>query len=126
MIPSYELIVAPLLFSFSVMNDIVTIMLNERFLKELFKPQEVCNKQALRKLFEDLAHASIMRLNGASMDKLYDLMTMAFKYQVFMAPRPVDLILVTMNHLDAIRNFVSSPAIQSQIDAAHEMIVEVS
>lgn len=33
-------------------------------------------------MFDKLAHASIMRLNANSMDKLYDLMTMAVKYQV--------------------------------------------
>ena len=33
-------------------------------------------------MFDKLAHASIMRLNPASMDKLYDLMTMAVKHQV--------------------------------------------
>ena len=33
-------------------------------------------------MFDKLAHASIMRLNSNSMDKLYDLMTKAVKYQV--------------------------------------------
>ena len=36
----------------------------------------------MKAMFEKLAHASIMRLNPASMDKLYDLMTMAVKHQV--------------------------------------------
>ncbi|XP_067010652.2 protein OSCP1 [Anabrus simplex] len=107
-----------------VMNDIGGIMFNERFLRELFKPLEAYNKLALRKLFEDLVHSSIMRLNKASMDKLYDLMTMAFKYQVFMASRPVDLILITLNHLDAVRNFISAPAIQKQIDTTYRMIMD--
>ena len=37
--------------------------------------------QVLKTMFDKLAHASIMRLNSNSMDKLYDLMTMAVKYQ---------------------------------------------
>lgn len=69
-------------FCFAVLNDITSIMLNEKFLDELFKPQKIYNKDALKNLFHDLAHASIMRLNEASMSKLYDLMTMVFKYQV--------------------------------------------
>ena len=36
----------------------------------------------MKAMFDKLAHASIMRLNPASMDKLYDLMTMAVKHQV--------------------------------------------
>ncbi|XP_069668604.1 protein OSCP1 isoform X2 [Periplaneta americana] len=115
----------PLLFlNLGVMNDIVGIMLNEKFLVQLFKPQVVYNKIALRKLFEDLAHASIMRLDTASMDKLYDLMTMAFKYQVLMARQPLELLLITMNHLDAIRNFVSTPVLQSQVDKTYMMLMK--
>nr|CAD7392939.1 unnamed protein product [Timema cristinae] len=111
--------------SMKVMNDITSIMLNEKFLGELFKPQEVYNKQALRKLFEDLAHGSIMRLNSASMDKLYDLMTMVFKYQVFNAQSPNDVVLITLNHLDSIRNFVTCLTIQKQVDMAHSMVMKM-
>ena len=45
-------------------------MFNKRFIEELFKPQEVYSKKALRTVFDRLAHASIMRLNTASMDKV--------------------------------------------------------
>ncbi|TKS82369.1 Protein OSCP1 [Collichthys lucidus] len=54
-----------------VMNDIITTMFNKKFLEELFKPQELYSKKALRTVFDRLAHASIMRLNQASMDKMY-------------------------------------------------------
>lgn len=37
---------------------------------ELFKPQELYSKKALRTVYDRLAHASIMRLNQASMDKV--------------------------------------------------------
>lgn len=58
------------LFTFAVMNDIITTMFNKKFLEELFKPQELYSKKALRTVFDRLAHASIMRLNQASMDKV--------------------------------------------------------
>lgn len=54
-----------------VMNDIITTMFNKKFLEELFKPQELYSKKALRTVFDRLAHASIMRLNQASMDKVW-------------------------------------------------------
>jgi hypothetical protein len=107
------------------MNETVGIMLNEKFLIQLFKPQAVYNRTALRKLFEDLAHASIMRLDATSMDKLYDLMIMAFKYQVVMACQPFELMLITLNHIDAIRDFVSTPALQIQVDRTYTMLMEV-
>lgn len=54
----------------AVRNDIMAIMLNRRFVEELFKPQELYSGRALRTVFDKLAHASIMRLNTPSMDKV--------------------------------------------------------
>lgn len=56
------------------MHDIVGTMFNKRFVEELFKPQDTYSKKAMRTVFDRLAHASIMRLNTASMDKVqYDI-----------------------------------------------------
>ncbi|XP_026866875.1 protein OSCP1 isoform X2 [Electrophorus electricus] len=112
--------------SLFVMNDIITTMFNNKFLEELFKPQELYSKKALRTVFDRLAHASIMRLNQASMDKLYDLMTMAFKYQVLLCPRPKDILLVTFNHMDAIKDFVrDTPTILSQVEETYKQLIEI-
>uniref|UniRef100_A0AAV2MAH6 Organic solute carrier partner 1 n=1 Tax=Knipowitschia caucasica TaxID=637954 RepID=A0AAV2MAH6_KNICA len=109
-----------------VMNDIISTMFNKKFLEELFKPQELYSKKALRTVFDRLAHASIMRLNQASMDKLYDLMTMAFKYQVLLCSRPKDILLVSFNHMDAIKDFVNdSPSILSQVDETFRQLIEM-
>ncbi|XP_077976868.1 protein OSCP1-like [Glandiceps talaboti] len=108
-----------------VMHDIIGTMFNKRFMDELFKPQDAYSKKAMRTVFDRLAHASIMRLNTASMDKLYDLMTMAFKYQVSLCLRPSDLLLVTFNHMDAIRIFVEdSPPIKSQVDNVYRLLIQ--
>lgn len=109
-----------------VMNDIITTMFNKKFMEELFKPQELYSKKALRTVFDRLAHASIMRLNQASMDKLYDLMTMAFKYQVLLCPRPKDILLVTFNHMDAIKEFIrDSPSILNQVDETFRQLIDM-
>ncbi|NXN91726.1 OSCP1 protein, partial [Rhinopomastus cyanomelas] len=108
-----------------VMNDIISTMFNKKFMEELFKPQELYSKKALRTVYDRLAHASIMRLNQASMDKLYDLMTMAFKYQVLLCPRPRDLLLVTFNHLDAIKEFIrDAPGILNQVDETFRQLID--
>ena len=68
---------------FQVMNDIVSTMFNRRFIEEIFsKHQPIYSRRVLKTMFDKLAHASIMKLNSNSMDKLYDLMTMAVKQQV--------------------------------------------
>ena len=59
-----------LTFFSSVMHDILATMLNKRFMEELFKPQDAYSRKAMRTVFDRLAHASIMRLNSASMDKV--------------------------------------------------------
>ncbi|XP_069971400.1 protein OSCP1-like [Penaeus vannamei] len=99
-----------------VRNDIIGIMLNRRFVDELFKPQELYSRAALREVFDRLAHASIMRLNTPSMDKLYDLMVMAMKHQVLLAPHPRDLLLLTLNHLDALRGFATATPVLAQVE----------
>lgn len=45
-------------------------MFNKNFIEELLKPQELYSKKALRTIYDRLAHASIMKLNQASMDKV--------------------------------------------------------
>lgn len=58
--------------------------------------------------------------------QLYDLMTMAFKYQVLLCPRPKDILLVSFNHMDAIKEFVkSSPSILSQVNEMYRQLIEV-
>lgn len=106
-----------------VMHDILCTMLNKRFMVELFKPQDAYSKKAMRIVFDRLAHASIMRLNAASMDKLYDLMTMALKYQVSLSNHPIDVLMSTLNHMDLIREFAQgSDAILQQVEDVYTLI----
>lgn len=59
--------------------------------------------------------------------QLYDLMTMAFKYQVLLCPRPKDVLLVTLNHLDAIKGLIQdSPTILHQVDKTFRQLTDVS
>ncbi|XP_062049248.1 protein OSCP1 isoform X2 [Lepus europaeus] len=89
-----------------VLNDIISTMFNRKFMEELFKPQELYSKKALRTVYDRLAHASIMRLNQASMDK--------------------DVLLVTFNHLDAIKGLIrDSPTILHQVDETFRQLMEV-
>ena len=45
-------------------------MFDSHCVKELFRPQKVFTKKALRTVFVRLAHASIMKLNSNAMDKV--------------------------------------------------------
>ena len=101
-----------------VLQDVVTTMFSDQFLGELFKPQRMYSQAATRQLFDQLAHSSIMRLNSQSMDKLYDLMTMAAKHQLLLAPSPFDLPQIAYNHIDTLKKMHLSTEAKKLIDAA--------
>ena len=93
----------PLDKSKRVLQDVIRTMYNPMFIAELFRPQDVYSMQSTRQIFDRLAHSSIMRLNESSMDKLFDLMTMGFKYQLLACSYPQELLHVTLNHLYQLR-----------------------
>lgn len=49
--------------SHMVLNDVVKTWFDDKFIAELFKPQQLYSLPATRQIFERLAHSSIMRLN---------------------------------------------------------------
>lgn len=51
------------------------------------------------------------------MDKLYDLMTTGFKYQIVSCKSADELLLVTINHLNCVRSMVS-PDVLGLLDSA--------
>jgi len=109
-----------------VLQDVSRAMFSQKFVTELIKPQEIYSQSATREIFDRLAHSSIMRLSESSMDKLYDLMTMGFKYQLVSCTHPRELVEVTLNHLDSIRASVeSSPPTAELIDSAIAQIVKL-
>ena len=59
--------------------------------------------------------------------QLYDLMIMAVKHQVLMSRNPRQLIMVTLNHLDAIRDFVAvrNTQVVANIQLAYDLLLQV-
>ena len=58
--------------------------------------------------------------------QLYDLMTMAFKYQVSLSLRPKDIMLVTLNHMDSIRKFTEgSKSLGQQVENVFNLMIKV-
>ena len=59
------------------------------------------------------------------MYKLYDLMTMAVKFQIQTVASPREILFVTINHFDGIRRMIdSSSEVQQAIDNAHKKFIE--
>lgn len=94
----------------TVLHDVARTMCNTKFLDEVFRPQETFSSTSMRGIFNRLAHSSIMRLSTASMDKLFDLMTMGFKYQSVTCSHPSELFLITMNHVNYLKTLTEKNA----------------
>lgn len=86
---------------------------------ELLKPQEAYGHTLMRQLIEDIAQSSIMRLDPISMDRLWDLVTMVFKWQVTLSQ---DIIGITARHLYEIETFTTSEKTQLQIQKCQNIV----
>ena len=109
----------------TVLDEIARALLDEVFIHEIFKPQPLYHKEELYLLFRDTAHASIIKLNDTSMGKLFELMTMVFKYQLYSVRQPRDILLITLNHLSSLRNLVVSPNVFKQVDSVYYLLMKV-
>jgi len=108
-----------------VLVDVVKTMYSDRFVTELFKPQKVYTNDQTRQIFDKLAHSSIMRLNASSMEKLYDLMSMGFKYQCMACVSPRDYIQLTCNHLEELEQIVNQPIVSVLIGKALQQTISL-
>ncbi len=90
-----------------MLTDVIRSLLTPAFLVDMFRPQPPSSTREVRAVFERLAHSSIMRLNAASMGKLYDLMAMGVKFQALASGHPSRMPLhVTSAHLAHIKDIL--------------------
>lgn len=72
-----------------------------------------------KNIIEDIAQCSAMRLDPCSMNKLWDLITMVFKWQLTLSS---DLVKITQRHLYEIENYVTQPETQLQLHRVQNLI----
>ncbi|XP_026321695.1 protein OSCP1 isoform X2 [Hyposmocoma kahamanoa] len=88
-----------------VLTDIVTVLLHPKLLDELFIPQPVATHAVIKQLLQDISATSIMKLDDYSMSKLWDLMTMIFKWQLSVATNQ-NIFDISHRHLKCVANVV--------------------
>lgn len=111
-----------------VLQEIIGCFLCPSTMGELLKLGTLTLSSAkfIKCLFERVVHSSIMRLNRESMDKLYDLMTMVFKYQLLMVPSPRQSVAITLNHLDTVETYVKENLeLTERIALVKDSLVEI-
>ena len=92
--------------SSQVIHDVVKNLFLEKFHKEILKHNIISKHQQVRRIFENLAHSSIMRLNPTSMSKLFELMLMSFKLELVRSRYPEEIYQITLNHLESIKEII--------------------
>ncbi|XP_075980474.1 organic solute carrier partner 1 [Anticarsia gemmatalis] len=84
-----------------VLTDVVTVLLHPKLLEELFTPQPVATHTVIKQLLQDISATSIMKLDDYSMSKLWDLMTMIFKWQLSVATNQ-NIFDISRRHLRSV------------------------
>lgn len=108
------------------MDDVTAALFNSKILSLIFEESPMIGIPQLRATLESVALSSIMKLDKSSMDKLFDLMIMMVKYQLKAATGPREVILITLNHTDAMRDMVNDVNVQKGVSMIHQMIINVS
>mmetsp|Transcript_13713 Transcript_13713/g.25858 ORF Transcript_13713/g.25858 Transcript_13713/m.25858 type:complete len:366 (-) Transcript_13713:61-1158(-) len=100
-----------------VREDLAIKLVEKSFLENLFMPQKLYTYDECKKTFQDIVHSSIMKLNAASMSKLYDLMLMGVKMQTLCIKYPEELLHVTLNHLEHMIDLVRGSDAEQKLRA---------
>uniref|UniRef100_A0AC35UDH8 DH domain-containing protein n=1 Tax=Rhabditophanes sp. KR3021 TaxID=114890 RepID=A0AC35UDH8_9BILA len=90
-----------------VLNKIIGSAFYPRMFEEIMKQREIYARPVMQMLFEKLAHSSTMRINAGSMEKLYELMLIHHKCQIYNSIEGKHLLLISLNHLDELKKCVT-------------------
>ncbi|KYM79123.1 Protein OSCP1 [Atta colombica] len=106
-----------------LLDDVTAALLNPKILSPIFEDSPMIGISELRTTLESVALSSIMKLDRSSMDKLFDLMIMMVKYQLKVATGPREIILITLNHIDGMRDIVNDVNAQKCVSMVQQMVV---
>ncbi|KAL7024581.1 hypothetical protein ACKWTF_013113 [Chironomus riparius] len=108
--------------SSKVMRDVTNALLSPTFFTYISTTfsDEIMSLAQARILLTDIACCSLMRLDVHSLDKLFDLMVMIFKWQMFLMNSPDDLLSITLRHLQGISRIMPDKAKMILIDQANQ------
>ncbi|XP_019770490.1 uncharacterized protein LOC109544625 isoform X2 [Dendroctonus ponderosae] len=77
------------------------------------RPQTIYSQEAVREIIENIANnSSSMKLDAISMNKLWDLITMVFKWQLAMSSAAIE---TSQRHLAELEMYVASEGTQLQL-----------
>lgn len=104
---------------FPVLDEIISVLFSKPLVTELIKPQAPYGHQEIRAIIEDVAQSSAMRLDPVSMTKLWELITMIFKWQITLSH---DLMEITCRHLRGTQEYTSCSNTKLQIQRVQNIV----
>lgn len=108
-----------------MLRDVTEALLSPNFLTYIsttFSSEDIITLAQARILLTDIACCSLMRLDVHSLDKLFDLMVMIFKWQLFLINTPDDLLSITLRHLQGISRIMPEKSKMILIDQANQYL----
>lgn len=90
----------------TILNSIAGHLFSNSFMDELCRPQGLYTPAAVLNVFAAIADSTVVRLSENSMKKLFQLMSMGVKYQLYTLRHPCELMEYTLNHLDEVRRIL--------------------
>lgn len=112
----------------TVLRDLSRVLFDEKLVVQLMNPhpcQHILTVQQCRILLTDIACCSLMRLDVTSMDKLWDLMIMLFKWQLHMIREsPSRLLELTFRHMDGVSKLMPEMRKTLLVDACKRCLID--
>lgn len=110
-----------------VIRDITSVLFDTKFIERLTigneRKQQIIPEHC-KIILHDIACCSLMRLDEISMNKLWDLITMIFKWQLHLTNKPQHLLDITFRHLDGIMKLYSNHMKSKLIDSIKNYILD--
>lgn len=94
------------LYTLAVLHDVTSVLLEPKFIESLIIGStaggQILSEDHCKFMLRDIATCSLMRLDDVSMEKLWNLMKMIYKWQLFHTKFHYQLMDITFRHLAAI------------------------
>lgn len=116
------------MFLSQVLRDLTSVLFDQKLVVQLMNPhpcQHILTVQQCRILLTDIACCSLMRLDMTSMDKLWDLMVMLFKWQLYtIRENPNRLLELTFRHMDGVAKLMPEMKKTLLVDSTKRCLIE--
>lgn len=111
-----------------MLRDLTCVLFDQKLIVQLMNPhpcQHILTVQQCRILLTDIACCSLMRLDMTSMDKLWDLMVMLFKWQLYtIRDNPTRLLELTFRHMDGVAKLMPEMKKTLLVDSTKRCLIE--